>query len=179
MHRDPLLKELETYRARHPEETAMLDRFIAFVKNHPDCFERHLEIGHITGSAWVVNKPGTHVLLTHHAKLDMWLQLGGHADGYSDIREVALREAREESGLNDFTPVGPGIFDADIHLIPARKSEPAHYHYDIRFAFETCHLADYSVSDESHELAWVAIDRIEEYTTEESMLRMAKKWQSR
>lgn len=179
MHRNDLLAQLEDYRSRHREETPVADRFIDFVETHPDCFERHLEIGHVTGSAWVVNKPGTHVLLTHHAKLDKWLQLGGHADGNPDIMEVALREAQEESGLEDFRLIGSGIFDIDIHLIPSRKNEAAHYHYDIRYAFETCHLEAYVVSDESHDLDWVEIARLEEYTTEESMLRMARKWKDR
>jgi len=176
MHRTALLQQLESYRARWREEAQVTNRFIEFVQNYPDCFERHLEIGHVTGSAWVVSKTGTHVLLTHHAKLNMWLQLGGHADGNADILEVARREAQEESGLDDFALVSGDIFDIDIHLIPERKSEPAHYHYDVRFAFETCHLEDVIVSNESHDLAWVEIARLEDYTTEASMLRMAKKW---
>lgn len=154
----------------------MADRLMEFVETNSDCFERTLETGHITGSAWVVNKAGTHVLLTHHRKLDMWLQLGGHVDGNSDIPEAALREAIEESGLNDLHMVSPDIFDIDIHLIPAHKTEPAHYHHDVRFLFQATDSEDYIVSDESHDLAWVEIVKLDQYTTEKSMLRMAQKW---
>lgn len=176
MHRNDLLSKLRNYRERWPDEIPMTDRLIEFVESHTDCFERALQIGHVTGSAWVVNKAGTHVLLTHHKKLNMWLQLGGHADGNFDILDAAKKEAVEESGITDLQPMGTEIFDLDIHLIPERKSEPAHHHHDIRFVFQCLEDENYIVSDESHDLAWVEIQSLENYTTEESMLRMAEKW---
>ena len=179
MHRNPLLEQLRAYRAAHPDEHATSDRFIDFVEEHAECFERELEIGHVTGSAWIVNRAGTHVLLTHHAKLDIWVQLGGHVDGCPDVLESAAREALEESGIPDLEPVSAEIFDLDIHLIPARKTEPAHFHHDVRYAFRATASEDYVVSDESHDLAWVEIARIGDYTAEESMLRMARKWRAR
>ncbi|MEE9367717.1 MAG: NUDIX hydrolase [Pontiella sp.] len=176
MHRAPLLQLLNSYRTNWPAETETADRLIGFVESNTDCFERALSIGHITGSAWVVNKAGMHVLLTHHRKLNMWLQLGGHVDGNPDVLEAAMREALEESGLTNLKPVSPEIFDIDIHLIPERKNESAHYHHDIRFTFQVAGSEDYVVSDESHDLAWVEISHLSEVTTEESMLRMAAKW---
>ena len=89
--------------------------------------------GHITGSAWVVDPAGSRLLLTHHRKLGKWLQLGGHSDGEPDTLAVALREAREESGLR-VRPISNAVLDIDIHTIPALKGEPAHLHYDVRFA---------------------------------------------
>ena len=179
MHRNDLLSRLRAYRARWPEEREMAGRLIRFVEGHPDCFERSLKVGHITGSAWLVNRPGTHVLLTHHKKLAMWLQLGGHADGNTDILDAARQEAVEESGMQELTPVCTDIFDIDIHRIPARNDEPEHDHHDIRFAFQCLENEDYIVSDESHDLAWVEIKALEKYTTEASMLRMKKKWLDR
>jgi len=179
MHREDLLQKLKVYCEHWPDEADTAKRLSDFVEENPDCFKRSLQIGHVTGSAWLVNRAGTHVLLTHHRKLDLWLQLGGHADGNSNILDASLREAREESGLESVEPVTSEIFDIDIHLIPARKSEPVHYHYDIRFAFQTTGPEDYVVSDESHDLAWVEIEKLEQFTTEESMLRMAEKWLAR
>ncbi len=176
MHRNDLLSKLQNYRNHWPDETTMIDRLIQFVESNLDCFERSLAIGHVTGSAWVVNQAGTHVLLTHHKKLDMWLQLGGHVDGNPNVLDAAMREAVEESGLTNLGCVSSEVFDIDIHLIPERKTEPAHYHHDIRFAFQATDSEDYVVSDESHDLAWVEIQRLEDYTSEESMLRMAEKW---
>lgn len=154
----------------------MIRDFTEFVKSEPRCFERSLTIGHITGSAWVVNATGCEVLLTHHRKLDRWLQLGGHADGESDVLAVAKMEANEESGLIDFTHIGPGIFDIDIHLIPERKNEPAHLHYDVRYVLRANGCLDYTVSDESHDLRWVKLDDVKTLTQEASMMRMVRKW---
>ena len=118
MHRNDLNARLGEYRSRWPEESETVARFEAFIDSHPDCFERSCPVGHITGSAWIVNRMGGRVLLTHHAKLGRWLQLGGHSDGDPDTLEVALREAREESGL-EVRAVDENIFDLDVHLIPA------------------------------------------------------------
>ncbi len=176
MHRNDLLEKLATYPATWPEERATTQKLIGFVEQHAGCFERSLAVGHVTGSAWVINQAGTHVLLTHHKKLGKWLQLGGHADGDSNILRTALREVREESGLTAFEPVSTDIFDIDIHLIPKRKGNPAHYHYDIRFAIQVTGSEEYVVSDESHDLAWVEVKSLNQFTLEESMLRMANKW---
>ncbi|MEJ2090059.1 MAG: NUDIX hydrolase [Gammaproteobacteria bacterium] len=174
MHRQRLLELIEDYGRRHPEEGAVVTRFRTFITQHERCFERDCWAGHITGSAWLVNERGSHVLLTHHRKLGRWLQLGGHSDGNPDTLAVAVQEAEEESGL----PVGvldPAIFDLDVHEIPPRKGDPAHYHYDVRFALVASH-EDFAVSGESLDLAWVPVDRFVGYSTEESVLRMARKW---
>ena len=175
MHRQPLLDQLADYAAKYPDEAETVARFIDFVRSEGDCFERSLAVGHVTGSAWIVNADGSQVLLTHHRKLDRWLQLGGHADGDPDVFAVAMKEAREESGLNDFEPVGDGIFDLDIHPIPARKSDPEHLHYDVRYLLRATGATDYIVSDESHDLRWVPLDEVTTLTTEDSMTRMVRK----
>ncbi|MES2981636.1 MAG: NUDIX hydrolase [Verrucomicrobiota bacterium] len=176
VHRQSLLDQLSEYASRHPEEGDVIRDFTNFVKSESRCFERSLAIGHITGSAWVVNATGCEVLLTHHRKLDRWLQLGGHADGESDVLGVAMKEAEEESGLTDFSHIGSGIFDIDIHLIPERKGEPAHFHYDVRYVLRANGCLDFIVSEESHDLRWVKLADVKTLTTESSMMRMVAKW---
>ena len=100
MHRKPLLDLLARYRASHPDEAACADRIRALVETQRDCFERSCFPGHVTASAWLLSPDGRRFLLTHHRKLDQWLQPGGHADGDTDLPRVALREAREETGLD-------------------------------------------------------------------------------
>ena len=178
MHRNNLLNLIAHYQQQYPEEQDCIARFLHFVKAHPTCFERSLAIGHVTGSAWVVNEAGTHTLLTHHRKLNRWLQLGGHADGQTDILAVALREAQEESGIQALRPISNQIFDLDIHLIPAKGNEAPHHHYDVRFMIQVDGSDQYVVSDESHALSWVSIAQLTDKTQEESMLRMQKKWQA-
>jgi len=172
-----LLPLLNAYREDHPDERDVIERFVALLTEHPDCYSRHCWAGHITGSAWIVDPAGERVLLTHHRKLDRWLQPGGHSDGDPDTRAVAVREAEEETGLV-VAPIDKAVFDVDIHPIPARGTEPEHFHFDVRFALRALTM-DYVVSDESHDLAWVPIERLREWTEEESLLRMARKWRSR
>jgi len=155
MHREEIIRQLRGYEARWETEAETIGRFIGFISSHADCFDRELAVGHITGSAWLVNHAGTHVLLTHHKKLNRWLQLGGHADGDSDVLRVAKREAEEESGLQAVVPVSEEIFDIDVHRIPERGKEPEHDHWDIRYAMRATGDESYVVSDESHDLQWI------------------------
>jgi 8-oxo-dGTP pyrophosphatase MutT (NUDIX family) len=176
MSRESLLARLREHRPDSEHEAGMLEKIVAFVEAHEDCFERSLATGHVTASAWVVDPERTHALLTHHAKLDKWLQTGGHCDGDGDVLRVALREVEEESGLAEVKPLlGGAIFDVDAHEIPARGEEPAHIHHDIRFLFEADRGAPLRMSDESHDLRWVAYEEIPLLNTDESVLRMLRK----
>src|SRR3989338_4618625 len=132
-----LLKTLEEYKKitlfSHQDHT--VKQFSDFVKSEPNCFQRHNSCGHVTGSALVTNSTFTKVLFTYHAKLQKWLQLGGHADGEHLIHDVAKREAMEESGILEFEYLdiqnfpfsclhySENIlpFDIDIHFIPENK----------------------------------------------------------
>jgi 8-oxo-dGTP pyrophosphatase MutT (NUDIX family) len=162
-------------RAEAGHEAEMLAEFFPFIASHPDCLERSCLDGHLTASAWVVDAPRTRVLLTHHRKLDRWLQLGGHVDGEADLLAAALREVAEESGLTRVRAVTPEIFDVDRHRIPARKSEPEHWHFDVRFLIEADPAEPLVVSDESHAVAWVPLAELARYSTEVSLARMARK----
>ncbi|MBL3658509.1 NUDIX hydrolase [Fulvivirga sediminis] len=175
MHRQDLINKLNAYRPEFEEEAKFRALFLSFVQANIDCFERSLQIGHVTGSAWILDLKREKTLLTHHAKLDRWLQLGGHADGDPDVEAVAMKEALEESGLTDIKLVSPEIFDIDIHTIPARKQDPEHLHYDIRFLFEADSSKPLQINHESNDLQWVPISDLHQYTTERSVLRMAEK----
>lgn len=158
-----------------PHEMAMVEATIAFIEQHPDCLQRSQLLGHLTGSAWIIDPERRRTLLTHHRKLDLWLQLGGHADGDPDLLEVALREAREESGLTEVRVVSAELFDVDRHRIPARAHVPEHWHFDLRFLLEADPAAPLTVTDESHDLAWVELDQVASLNPEESMARMVRK----
>lgn len=185
MHRRPLLDMLECYRHAFPSEGDVVDRIVSLVEAHADCFERTCRPGHITGAAWIVSADRRRCLLTHHRKLDRWLQLGGHADGQTQIEQVALREAREESGMHDFdiVPIAGALlpFDLDVHQIPARfdaagrQIEDSHEHHDIRFLFIARGSEALTVSDESHEVRWFTSEEVLRLTAEESVLRMLYK----
>lgn len=153
----------------------MLEQIKDFVLRYDNFYSRAQTAGHLTGSAWVLSEDFAHALLTHHGKFDCWVQLGGHVEDDADMLGAALREAREESGLDDVRPLSEQIFDVDVHAIPANLKEPAHFHYDIRFLFTADRTAPFVVSGESKALAWVELEKIAELTSEESVLRMVRK----
>jgi 8-oxo-dGTP pyrophosphatase MutT (NUDIX family) len=157
-------------------EGTIAERFAELLKAAPDCaFRNYFSPGHLTGSAWIVDQTGQRVLLLHHGKLHRWLQPGGHADGEFDLTRVALRETQEESGLTRLRLVQFEIFDLDIHEIPPRGAEPAHLHFDVRYLILADSAERLVLSDESHAVEWVELARLSEYTTEPSVLRMARK----
>ncbi len=179
MHRREILEKLARHIPYDAHERESLRRIIEFVSTTLPCFDRSHLAGHVTGSAWVLNHDGTKVLLTHHRKLNKWLQLGGHCDGDANVLRVAIREAQEESGVTDIEPLTDAVFDVDVHPIPQHGETPAHDHYDIRFLLRVTSesaAANIQISDESHDLAWFARDEIERLDTDESVRRMTKKW---
>jgi 8-oxo-dGTP pyrophosphatase MutT (NUDIX family) len=174
-----VLSLLNQYSESEPSNMQSKSLLKAFAEQYENCCERTLLVGHFTGSCWLVSNDGVRVLLTHHKKLGRWLQLGGHADGDSDLANVALREAEEESGLSNLS-VEPEIFDLERHAIPARGSVPEHYHHDVRFVVLANGSEEFVVSDESHALAWRTIrELVNDDEAEESIRRMARKWLAR
>jgi 8-oxo-dGTP pyrophosphatase MutT (NUDIX family) len=156
-------------------EAVMLAEYAPFIAGHPDCLWRTCRAGHLTASAWIVDPARTRTLLTHHRKLDRWLQLGGHVDGEADLAAAALREAREESGLARLRLMSPEIFDVDRHRIPAHGAEPGHWHFDVRFLIEADPAEPLGISDESKDLAWVRLDEVARLNPDESLARMVRK----
>lgn len=205
MHRQHLLANLAAFDAilateilRHKsfdetEEREAVRRLRKFVETTPDCFARESLAGHITGSALVTNFDFSEVLLTLHGKLNIWLQLGGHADGEAHVEQVALRETFEEAGIGKLKlanlepwarrlglfPEVQGTtwlpFDVDVHLIPARKTEPEHLHYDVRYLVIADSQAQIAISDESHDLRWMSLNEARKVTSERSMHRQFDK----
>jgi 8-oxo-dGTP pyrophosphatase MutT (NUDIX family) len=175
MIRQPILEKLCAYKPADDHESQMLSDIIGFIKDNPNCFERSLLTGHITGSCWIVNSDYSYTLLIHHYKLDRWLQPGGHCDGDNDVMSVAMKEAEEETGLI-VTPVSDEIFDVDVHTIPSRGDVPEHKHYDIRFLFVADMNADLLLNKrETKDIRWVRLEQLQELSTEESLIRMQKK----
>jgi len=174
MLRTALLHLLRAHRPFDVAETIHRENFLHFVQTYPDCFERTLTVGHVTGSAWITDPDRQYVLLLHHHKLDRWFQPGGHADGDPDVRAVAFREATEETSLA-VTLAQEAIFDVDIHRIPANAREAAHDHYDVRFWFTADPTVPLAVNPEAKALAWVPLEEVGRYNSEESLARMVAK----
>ncbi len=123
-----------------------------------------------------MNEDFSKVLLIHHVKLDKWMQPGGHIElGDSSFLEASIREAKEETGLQDLSVVSQNIFDIDIHAIPAKNHEKEHFHYDVRYFLQAKNNNITIDTAEVHNAKWIAIDDLLNENTEESIRRMTEK----
>ena len=163
---------LEAYEAPDAAQADFRDEMLAFIDAHPeDAHERSCLNGHLTTSCLLLDHAQERALLTHHAKLGRWLQLGGHTDGDANLPGAAWREATEESGI-DGIEVDPTPFDLDIHGIPARGDEPEHLHLDVRFLGRAPKDSVEVLSEESIELGWFRPSQIAELNTDSSVVRL-------
>jgi 8-oxo-dGTP pyrophosphatase MutT (NUDIX family) len=180
--RAPLAALVDSLRRHLPadeEEALDRDRILAFVLRHERPFDRAIAEGHLTGSAITISSDGSRTLLLRHRKLDRWLQPGGHGDpGETTGEEVALREALEESGLRGLRlhPAAPRPLDVDVHDIPARASEPAHEHLDLRYLVVA--PEDGTIAPELgelHEIRWFAWDDVDPLGPDHGLRRALSK----
>ncbi len=168
------LPGIGAYQPQDSRDQAMWAQLTTFVEREARAFDRDPTKGHVTGSAFVLSPDYRSVLLTHHVKLNRWLQLGGHCDGIADAAFVATKEAYEESGLSRLRLVSAEVFDVDVHEIPANPREPAHLHYDVRYLF-VAEAGALKVSPESHALAWVPLADLDHEGTAESVRVVVRK----
>jgi 8-oxo-dGTP pyrophosphatase MutT (NUDIX family) len=173
--RERVAETLRSYRCRAQRDAQVRDATMEFLRTAQDPFGSQPFSDHFTGSAFVLNRSRTHVLLTKHKKLRQWLQLGGHCDGVADPSFVALREAYEESGLSHIEMATEEIFDLDIQFIPEIGRDPAHRHYDARFIMLADMEDELRATEESSELAWVSLTELHDYTQNPSVLLVREK----
>jgi 8-oxo-dGTP pyrophosphatase MutT (NUDIX family) len=173
--RATLVTTLDAHAPLDAAEAVHLADVRELVLAEPRCFDRSLyEPGHLTGSAFVVDASTGRVLLHRHRRLGRWLQMGGHDDGEHDLAATALREAREESGLEGLALARPEPIDVDVHLIPAARGEPAHRHFDVRYAVLAARPdAPRHDPAESLELAWVPLSELSGRMAEPGAARAA------
>jgi 8-oxo-dGTP pyrophosphatase MutT (NUDIX family) len=175
--RAALLAALDAHAPLDAVEARHLADVRALVAGEPRCFDRTLYApGHLTGSAFVVDAPRCRVLLHHHRRLDRWLQLGGHDAGEHDLAATALREAREESGLDGLVLARSEPIDVDVHAIPAARGEPPHRHFDVRYAVLAAAPAEARHDPgESMALAWVPLGELAQRMAEPGAARAAER----
>ncbi len=163
---------LSAFRPANEEQSATRERMLAFIDEHPaDAHRRTCIPGHLTASALAIDARGERALLTHHRKLGRWLQLGGHCDGDANLPNVALREAIEESGIEDLA-IDPTPVDLDVHWIPPHKNDPGHWHLDTRFLIHAPPDARELISDESFALRWWSPAELAALETDDSVRRL-------
>ncbi|MER7765102.1 NUDIX hydrolase [Streptomyces sp. NPDC097619] len=145
--------------------------YLEHLAAHPDGVYKPCTAGHVTGSALVIDPAGGRVLLTLHKKLGMWLQMGGHCEpGDTTLAGVALREAREESGIEEGLTLLPGgPVRLDRHAIPS----PCNWHLDVQYAAVVPPEAVARISEESLDLRWFPYERVAE-VADASVVRLVE-----
>jgi 8-oxo-dGTP pyrophosphatase MutT (NUDIX family) len=163
------------YRPSDARERGYQERMLELLTLPAPTSRHQLVPGHLTASAFVLSPERDAVLLILHKKLQLWLQPGGHIEpGDVSLLAAARREVAEEVGLALPDSVTGAVFDLDIHRIPARKDEPSHEHFDVRFCFHAPTL-DFKINDEVVDARWAKLSQIDQLTSDESVLRVARK----
>lgn len=148
---------LEGWRAPDADQDRLRREYLAHLAAHPDGLWKPCKDGHITASVLVIDPPRGRVLLTLHAKLRMWLQMGGHCEpADASLAAAALREGGEESGIEGLRLLTPGPVNLDRHLTPCA------WHLDTQYAALAPDGAVEAISDESLDLRWFPYDRVPE-----------------
>ena len=147
------------YPAQGETEIADAARMRRLAESEPDPWARSLPL-HFTASALVVHPESSRVLLRWHQRQQLWLQVGGHGDpGETDPFRIALREAREETGLTDLMPwPDTAIRHVAMCSVPAGKGEPAHEHADLRYVLATREPDAVRPENPHAELRWLTVD---------------------
>jgi 8-oxo-dGTP pyrophosphatase MutT (NUDIX family) len=169
-----LVAALDAHRPISPQEEADVARIRALLDGDgADPWSRELPM-HVTASALVLHPPTGRVLLRWHERMGSWLQVGGHADpGEDDPAAIALREAAEETGLDDLAHFPDPAADRLVHVVvvpvPAGKGEPAHEHADLRYLLTTDHPANVIPETATASLRWLSLDAARSVVQEDNL----------
>ena len=171
-----LQNQLRAYKPFNEQEARDRDRILQYMDAFADIFSRENPLCHITASAWVVNPAHDHVLMAYHNIYQSWAWLGGHADGERDLLSVALREAREESGVQNAHPVSEDIYSVEILTVNGHEKRgiyvPSHLHLNITYLIEADDRDRTRIKpDENSGVQWLSLTDALRLPTEPWMVR--------
>ena len=160
-----LLTKIRNYQPYNEAEARDKELMLFALAHFPDVLSRDNPVCHFTASNWITNPARDKILLVHHNIYKHWAWTGGHADGQADLRAVALREAKEETGLVELRPIYDGIFSIQCltvdHHIKRGRYVASHLHLDCCYLWEADDLAATHVKpDENSGVCWVPIDEV-------------------
>lgn len=156
-------QELEQYMPCNEQEAADKEQILHLLATQPDIFTRENKTAHMTASAWLLNRTHDKVLMIYHNIYHSWAWTGGHADGDTDLLAVAVREAQEETGVNDIRPVDGKIFSVETLTVDGHEKRGAyvssHLHLNITYLLEADEEEVLKVKpDENSGVKWFTLD---------------------
>lgn len=158
-----LIDQIEAYVPWNGQEAADRELILLCLRDEKKIFTRENRLAHMTASAWIANADRTKVLMAYHNLYRSWSWLGGHADGESDLLAVALREAREESGLRGVRAITEKIFSLESLTVDGHMKRGAyvssHLHLNVTYLLEAAENEALSIKpDENSGVQWFALD---------------------
>ena len=168
-----IIEEIKKYRPCNAQEQRDQALILDFLEKNGDAFLRSNLLAHMTASSWIVNPERTKTLMVYHNLYDSWSWTGGHADGETDLLSVALREAREETGIAHVRPLSPEIFSLEVLTVDGHEKRgeyvPSHLHMNVTYLLEaeerdTLHIC----REENSGVAW--------FTLEEALKASSEPW---
>lgn len=175
-----MIDKLKAYKAINEQEQTDQEAMLQFIERNPDCFERTNLVGHITSSAIVMNKTLDKVLFAHHNIYNSWGWVGGHNDGDSNCLFVAMKEAKEETGVENIYPFSEDILGLDIiyvsNHIKNGKYVSDHLHLNVTYLLIADETDELKVNiQENSGVRWFHIDEVFEHVSEERMVAVYRK----
>lgn len=175
-----LKEQISNYLPYNEQEENDKEMMIKYIDTFEDVLTRENKMCHFTASNWIVNKDKTKVLMIYHNIYQSWAWTGGHVDGDSDLQHVALKEAKEETGLNNLKLLSDDIFGIQILTVDSHikrgKFIPSHLHLDCCFLIEADEDEVLRIKeDENSGVEWIDIDKAVEITKEEKMKPIYRK----
>lgn len=159
------LKQIGAYVPYNEQEVIDQRAMVQYLNHCSNALTRENAIAHVTVSSWIVNRDHSKVLMIYHNIMDRWAWTGGHADGEKDLLGVAIREAKEETGLHDVKAVDENIYSIEILPVSAhwRRGEyvNAHLHLNVSFLLEADEQDVLRVKeDENRAVRWFALEEV-------------------
>lgn len=166
-----LREQIAAFTPWNEQEQRDKQELLAWLDSGTDIYTRRCGAAHLTASAWVVSPDREKVLMAYHNLYDSWAWLGGHADGMEDLRAVAEKEVREESGLEELRPLDDGIFSLEILTVDGHEKRGryvcSHLHLNVTYLFEADPAVPVrSKPDENRAVAWFGVGEVLQKSTE-------------
>ena len=166
-----LYDQIDRFTPWNEQEARDKEVLLRWLESGAEILTRNNPVAHLTASAWVVSPDRRSVLMAYHNLYDSWAWLGGHADGEQDLRAVAAREAREESGIATLRPLLDGPISLEILTVDAHEKKgkyvSSHLHLNLTYLFEAEMDQQLSVKpDENSGVAWIPVEEIAVRSTE-------------
>lgn len=166
-----LREQIMAFLPQNQQEERDKQELLRWLDSGVDIYTRNCNTAHLTASGWVVSPDRRKVLMAYHNLYDSWAWLGGHADGMEDLQAVAEKEIREESGLEEVTPLGEGIFSLEILTVDGHEKQgqyvSSHLHLNVTYLFEADPGAPiHHKPDENKAVAWFDTGEVLKKSTE-------------